>query len=87
MKLDGYGVVQSQLPTQNLRKFSLYKDIYMAEVGQTYWKESDFEVSPKMSLKERTSFHVVSFVFNDYLGLSRFLPPCLAAALKSLKLI
>ncbi len=59
----------------------------MDEVGQIYWKEFDFEVSPKMSLKERADSHVVSFVFNDYLGLSRFLPPCLAVALKSLELI
>lgn len=41
------------------------------KLGKLIEKESGFEVSPKGASNSR----VVSFVFNDYMGLSQFLLP------------
>lgn len=72
MKLDKYGVGQSQQSIQELAEaFYKYKESYKDESGQIYWKESDSAVSSKMSLKNRTSSRMVSFVSNDYLGFSQ----------------
>ena len=72
MKLDKYNVAQSSQSIEELTKeFFQYKGNYRDEVGQVYWKESDSAVSSKMSLRDRTSSRMVSFVSNDYLGLSQ----------------
>ena len=72
MKLDKYNVAQSSLSIEELTKeFFQYKGNYRDEVGQVYWKESDSAVSSKMSLNNRTNSRMVSFVSNDYLGLSQ----------------
>lgn len=72
MKLDKYGVGQSQQSIQELAEaFYKYKENYKDETGQIYWKESDSAVSTKMSLKNRTNSRMVSFVSNDYLGFSQ----------------
>ncbi len=72
MKLDKYNVTQSSLSIEELTKgFFRYKENYKDEVGQIYWKESDSAVSSKMSLRDRTNSRMVSFVSNDYLGLSQ----------------
>ena len=72
MKLDKYNVAQSSQSIEELTKeFFQYKGNYRDEVGQVYWKESDSAVSSKMSLNNRTNSRMVSFVSNDYLGLSQ----------------
>lgn len=72
MKLDKYNIAQSSQSIEELAKeFSQYKDNYGNEAGQVYWKESDSAVSSKMSLRDRTNSRMVSFVSNDYLGLSQ----------------
>lgn len=72
MKLDKYGVGQSQQSIQELAEaFYKYKESYKDESGQIYWKESDSAVSSKMSLNNRRSSRMVSFVSNDYLGFSQ----------------
>ena len=48
MKLDKYGVGQSQQSIQELAEaFYKYKESYKDESGQIYWKESDSAVSGK----------------------------------------
>lgn len=72
MKLDKYNVAQSSQSIEELTKeFFQYHENYKDEVGQVYWKESNSSVSSKMSLRDRTSSRMVSFVSNDYLGLSQ----------------
>ena len=72
MKLDKYNVAQSSQSIEELTKeFFQYHENYKDEVGQIYWKESNSSVSSKMSLRDRTSSRMVSFVSNDYLGLSQ----------------
>ena len=72
MKLDKYNVAQSSQSIEELTKeFFQYNENYKDEVGQIYWKESDSVVSSKMSLRDRTNSRMVSFVSNDYLGLSQ----------------
>lgn len=72
MKLDKYNVAQSSQSIEELTKeFFQYHENYKDEVGQIYWKESNSSVSSKMSLRDRISSRMVSFVSNDYLGLSQ----------------
>lgn len=72
MKLDKYNVAQSSQSIEELTKeFFQYHENYKDEVGQIYWKESNSSVSSKMSLRDRTSSRMVSFISNDYLGLSQ----------------
>ena len=72
MKLDKYSITQSSKSIETLAKeFSQYAESYGEEVGQIYWKETDSAVASKMDLKAYAKSRMISFVSNDYLGLSQ----------------
>lgn len=72
MKLDKYSITQSSKSIETLAKeFSQYAKSYGEEVGQIYWKETDSAVASKMDLKAYAKSRMISFVSNDYLGLSQ----------------
>ena len=72
MKLDKYTITQCQQSVQELAgEFSRYKESYSNETGQIYWKETASAVASKMSLTSHANSRMISFVSNDYLGLSQ----------------
>lgn len=71
MKQETDSISQSKVSTGEVAKmFSKHKEDYHNSVGYVYWKETDASVSSKMTLKG-TQSHMISFVSNDYLGLSQ----------------
>lgn len=72
MKLESYNISQAKEAINELAKrFSEYKEDYHKRVGHVYWKETDTAVSSKMTLATDARTRMISFVSNDYLGLSQ----------------
>ena len=72
MTLDENSVAQSSKSTEPLTKeTSHYAGNYGKETGQVYWRETDSTVASKMSLTSYAKSQMISFVSNDYLGLSQ----------------
>ena len=72
MKLEQYTKAQSgQGIREQTHEFFEYHQNYIQQVGNTYWKETDSSVSSKMSLSSQPRSRMISFVSNDYLGLSQ----------------
>lgn len=72
MKLERYNASQSKEDIKEIaRRFSEYKEDYHKSIGQVYWKETDAAVTSKMTLSTDTRTRLISFVSNDYLGLSQ----------------
>lgn len=72
MKLDKYSVAQSSKSIDPLTKEpSHYAESYGKEARQVYWREMDSVVASKMSLTSYAKSWMISFVSNDYLGLSQ----------------
>ena len=72
MKLDENSVAQSSKTIDPLTKApSHYAESYGKEVEQVYWREADSAVASKMSLTSYAKSRMISFVSNDYLGLSQ----------------
>lgn len=72
MKLDENSVAQSSKTIDPLTKApSHYAESYGKEARQVYWRETDSAVASKMSLTSYAKSRMISFVSNDYLGLSQ----------------
>lgn len=72
MKLEKYNSTQPGQGVQELaNEFFEYHRAYKEQVGEIYWKEADSAVSSKMSLPSQRRSRMISFVSNDYLGLSQ----------------
>lgn len=72
MKLEQYTKAQSGQGIRELTyEFFEYHQNYIQQVGNIYWKETDSSVSSKMSLSSQLRSRMISFVSNDYLGLSQ----------------
>ena len=72
MKLDENSVAQSLKSIGSLTKEpSHYTESYGKEARQVYWRETDSAVASKMSLTSYAKSRMISFVSNDYLGLSQ----------------
>ena len=72
MKLDKYSITQSSKSIGSLTKEpSHYAESYGEEARQVYWRETDSAVASKMDLKAYAKSRMISFVSNDYLGLSQ----------------
>ena len=72
MKLEQYTKAQSgQGIREQTHEFFEYHQNYIQQVGNIYWKETDSSVSSKMSLSSQPRSRMISFVSNDYLGLSQ----------------
>lgn len=72
MKLESYNISQSKETINEIaKKFSEYKEDYHKRVGHIYWKETNTAVASKMTLATDARIRMISFVSNDYLGLSQ----------------
>ncbi|MCF0235898.1 MAG: aminotransferase class I/II-fold pyridoxal phosphate-dependent enzyme [Bacteroidaceae bacterium] len=72
MKLEHYNISQSKESVHEVAKrFSQYKEDYHKSVGHVYWKETNTAVTSKMGLATDVRTRMISFVSNDYLGLSQ----------------
>lgn len=72
MKLDENSVAHSSKSIDPLTKApSHYAESYGKEARQVYWRETDSAVASKMSLTSYAKSRMISFVSNDYLGLSQ----------------
>lgn len=72
MKLESYNISQSKEAINEIaKKFSEYKEDYHKRIGHVYWKETDTAVASKMTLATGAHSRMISFVSNDYLGLSQ----------------
>lgn len=72
MKLESYNISQSkEAINEVVKRFSEYKEDYHKRVGHVYWKETNTAVTSKMTLATDAHSRMISFVSNDYLGLSQ----------------
>lgn len=71
MKLYEFAIETTTLPVEQLaEEFLSYKNANELEKGQVYWREAESSVTTRMSLTDRGAT-LLSFVSNDYLGLSQ----------------